>query len=31
MNQEYIKPNAWSIIEEGWSPGLVKSSESYSL
>ncbi len=28
MNQEYIKPNAWSIIEEGWSPGLVKSSES---
>ncbi|PQJ31804.1 family 65 glycosyl hydrolase [Nonlabens arenilitoris] len=28
MNQEYIKPNAWSIIEEGWNPGLVKSSES---
>lgn len=28
MNQEYIKPNAWSIIEEGWNPRLVKSSES---
>lgn len=28
MNQEYIKPNEWSIIEEGWNPGLVKSSES---
>ncbi|EAS20984.1 glycoside hydrolase family 65 protein [Nonlabens mediterrranea] len=28
MNQEYIQPNAWSIIEEGWKPGLVKSSES---
>jgi maltose phosphorylase len=28
MNQEYIKPNAWSIIEEGWNPEHVKSSES---
>jgi maltose phosphorylase len=28
MNQEYITPNAWSIIEEGWNPSLVKSSES---
>ncbi|WP_438961570.1 glycoside hydrolase family 65 protein [Nonlabens sp.] len=28
MNQEYIKADAWSIIEEGWNPGLVKSSES---
>lgn len=28
MNQEYIIPNAWSIIEEGWKPSQVKSSES---
>jgi maltose phosphorylase len=28
MNQEYIIPSAWSIIEEGWKPTLVKSSES---
>ncbi|WP_292901022.1 glycoside hydrolase family 65 protein [Nonlabens sp.] len=28
MNQEYIIPNAWSIIEEGWNPSQVKSSES---
>ncbi len=28
MNQEYILPDAWSIIEEGWNPSLVKSSES---
>lgn len=28
MNQEYIKPDAWSIIEEGWDPERVKSSES---
>lgn len=28
MNQEYIIPDAWSIIEEGWNPSLVKSSES---
>jgi maltose phosphorylase len=28
MNQEYIIPSAWSIIEEGWKPSLVKSSES---
>ena len=28
MNQEYIIPNSWSIIEEGWKPSLVKSSES---
>ncbi len=28
MNQEYIKPDNWSIIEEGFDPELVKSSES---
>ena len=28
MHQEYIKPDAWSIIEEGWNPENVKSSES---
>ncbi len=28
MNQEYIKPNPWSIIEEGFDKELVKSSES---
>jgi maltose phosphorylase len=28
MNQEYITPNAWSIIEEGFDPELVESSES---
>ncbi|WP_194849999.1 glycoside hydrolase family 65 protein [Nonlabens antarcticus] len=28
MSREYIIPNAWSIIEEGWNPDLVKSSES---
>ena len=28
MNQEYIKPDHWSIIEEGFDPTLVKSSES---
>jgi len=28
MNQEYITPNAWSIIEEGFDPELVQSSES---
>ena len=28
MNQEYITPNKWSIIEEGFNPTLVKSSES---
>ncbi|WP_117879455.1 glycoside hydrolase family 65 protein [Aureibaculum luteum] len=28
MNQEYIQPNAWSIIEEGFDPEKVKSSES---
>ncbi|MBL4663189.1 MAG: glycoside hydrolase family 65 protein, partial [Flavobacteriaceae bacterium] len=28
MNQEYIKPDNWSIIEEGFDPTLVKSSES---
>ena len=28
MNQEYIKPDPWSIIEEGFDPELVKSSES---
>ncbi len=28
MHQEYIQPNPWSIIEEGWNPANVKSSES---
>jgi len=28
MNQDYIQPNAWSIIEEGFNPEKVKSSES---
>ena len=28
MNQEYIKPHPWSIVEEGFNPSLVKSSES---
>lgn len=28
MNQDYIIPNAWSIIEEGYDPERVKSSES---
>ena len=28
MHQEYIKANPWSIIEEGWNPENVKSSES---
>ncbi|MBC3757921.1 glycoside hydrolase family 65 protein [Hyunsoonleella sp. SJ7] len=28
MNQNYIKPNSWSIIEEGFDPERVKSSES---
>ncbi|MEO0573454.1 MAG: glycoside hydrolase family 65 protein [Bacteroidota bacterium] len=28
MNQEYITPNTWSIVEEGFDPELVKSSES---
>ena len=28
MNQEYIVPNPWSIIEEGFDKTLVKSSES---
>jgi maltose phosphorylase len=28
MNQEYIIPNAWSVIEEGWKPSQVESSES---
>jgi maltose phosphorylase len=28
MNQEYIIPNSWSIIEEGWQPSQVESSES---
>jgi len=28
MHQEYIKPDTWSIIEEGWNPENVKSSES---
>ncbi|QLG45744.1 glycoside hydrolase family 65 protein [Costertonia aggregata] len=28
MNQDYIKPNEWSIIEEGFDAERVKSSES---
>ena len=28
MNQEYIIPNAWSILEEGFDAETVKSSES---
>ena len=28
MNQEYIKPDNWSIIEEGFDPENVKASES---
>ncbi|MGD1946483.1 MAG: glycoside hydrolase family 65 protein [Croceivirga sp.] len=28
MNQEYIRPDGWSIIEEGFDAELVKSSES---
>ncbi|CAL67099.1 glycoside hydrolase family 65 protein [Christiangramia forsetii] len=28
MNQDYIKPDAWSIIEEEFDQGRVKSSES---
>ncbi|RSK41908.1 glycoside hydrolase family 65 protein [Mangrovimonas spongiae] len=28
MNQDYIKPDNWSIIEEGFEPERVKSSES---
>ncbi len=28
MNQDYIKPDEWSIVEEGFDPGRVKSSES---
>ncbi len=28
MNQDYIQPNSWSIIEEGFNADRVKSSES---
>lgn len=28
MNQDYIKPDNWSIIEQGFDPKRVKSSES---
>ncbi|HKK12434.1 MAG TPA: glycoside hydrolase family 65 protein [Flavobacteriaceae bacterium] len=28
MNLDYIKPDAWSIIEEGFNPETVESSES---
>ncbi len=28
MNQEYIQPNEWSILEEGFDANMVKSSES---
>ncbi len=28
MNQDYIKPDAWSVIEEGFDAERVKSSES---
>ena len=27
MNQDYIKPNEWSLIEEGFNTQTVKSSE----
>jgi maltose phosphorylase len=30
MNQDYIKPDNWSIIEEGFDAESVKSSEAYS-
>jgi hypothetical protein len=30
MNQDYIKPDNWSIIEEGFDAESVKSSESFS-
>jgi maltose phosphorylase len=28
MNQDYIKPDNWSIIEEGFDRESIKSSES---
>ena len=28
MNQDYIKPDNWSIIEEGFDKESIKSSES---
>ncbi len=28
MNQDYIIPNEWSILEEGYDPARIKSSES---
>lgn len=28
MNQDYIQPNPWSILEEGFNPNNIKSSES---
>ena len=28
MNQDYLKPHKWSIIEEGFETGRVKASES---
>ena len=28
MNQDYITPNEWSIIEDGFDKERVKSSES---
>ncbi|HUH48040.1 MAG TPA: glycoside hydrolase family 65 protein, partial [Arenibacter sp.] len=28
MNQDYIRPNEWSIIEEEFNPDRIKSSES---
>ena len=28
MNQDYIKPDSWSIIEEGYDDSRIKSSES---
>jgi maltose phosphorylase len=31
MNQDYIKPDNWSIIEEGFDAESVKSSESLSV
>ena len=28
MNQDYIIPNEWSVLEEGYDPARIKSSES---
>jgi maltose phosphorylase len=31
MNQDYIKPDNWSIIEEGFDAESVKSSSPFSI